>query len=122
MKPEIKSLHSPNVLDLESYSPKDNVFEFPLEVYAGPEGVDRVESFDFMVYSVKWLSSGGVPRDTVLVGKDSLVMYNYDFSVLKEKITELMNSCTGSNWIECAEKFGRYGHWEYEYYRPEGYK
>jgi hypothetical protein len=50
MKATVKGLHSPDVDDVQTYSPADKQkFGFLLQLFIGPEKGDGYESFEVMV-------------------------------------------------------------------------
>lgn len=119
MRAQIKKFHSPDILDLENFVPKDpERFAFLLQVFIGPEGQDGQESFDIEVCTPKWLIQN-YTDDTVIIGRHYLIVFKYDFKRITETIKAFCKNCTGETWAEVAIKLSRLGMWEFEDYREK---
>lgn len=117
MKAEIKYIHSPDIEDLETYIPciEDN-FRFLLQVFVGIKGEKGEESFDIEIYTPKWLLSN-CAKNEIILPKYSLIVFEYNFERIFQRIKQLIESCTGNTWEEIAQKAGLIGHWEFEDYQ-----
>ncbi|MCU1273492.1 MAG: hypothetical protein JWO48_923 [Bryobacterales bacterium] len=118
MTAELKRLHSPDVYDLRAYLPEvsDN-FGFLLQAMIGPKGIEGEESFDIQVCTPKWLI-GHSGRTDIILGRHYLIMIEYDYDRLVEKIASFCNECSGETWQEIAGRLSRLGKWEFEDYQP----
>jgi hypothetical protein len=117
-KPVLKRLHSPDVLDLESYSPTDQTcFSFLLQAMFGPEGDEGEESFDVVVCTPSWLARE-VERKGIVDGRHHLIVGTFDLETIRSFLTRYANTCTGKSWQEAASKLSRLGKWEFEDYKP----
>jgi len=117
MKATIRRLHSPDVDDLASWTPKDPVcFGFLLQVLVGPEHQEGEESFDFVVCTPAWLRRQ-YGADSVIPGRHHILIFEYSFERLRCAIESIVDSAEGENWRDIALQIGRYGKWEFEDYR-----
>jgi Immunity protein 8 len=117
MKAELKGLHSPDIYDLENYSPKNSQnFSFLLQLMIGPEGVDGEESFDVQVCTPEWIKSQ-YSKEKCVWGRHMLIVLEYDFTLIKNKVEHYIRTCSGSDWAMLALKLGRIGYWEFEDYQ-----
>jgi hypothetical protein len=81
----------------------------------GPRGVDGQESFD-IVCTPKWLLDHH-DRNDIVTGRHLLIVFEYSYERLLEKISSLCIECSGQTWQELAVKLGRWGKWEFEDYQ-----
>lgn len=116
MKAAIRHFHSPDIEDLNSWSPPDpTCFGFLLQVLIGPQGAEGEESFDFVVCTPAWLmEKHGI--EAMVFGRHHLLLFEYDFGRIKESITEIVSRAAGDSWREVALWLARYGRWEFEDY------
>ncbi len=116
MKAKLKSVHSPDIDNLSAYTPDDaDNFSFLLQVFVGPLGEEGEESFDIEVCTPKWLSDN-YQLDDILIGRHLLIVFNYNYDRIINKIKSYVESCSGDRWDQLAEKIGRLGRWEFEDY------
>ncbi len=118
IKPILKRLHSPDALDLESFSPADpSSFSFLLQAMFGPEGSEGEESFDILICTPRWLASE-VERKGLVDGRHHLVVSKFDLAQIRSFLLAYAKSCASQTWPEAATKLSRLGKWEFEDYRP----
>lgn len=117
MKAEIKYFHSPDIENLESFSPKlaDN-FCFLLQVFVGRKGVEGEESFDMLVCTPKWLMENN-KEDSIIFGHHYLIVFKYNFNSISNSLNRYIESMNGENWVKIVEKIRQVGKWEFEDYR-----
>jgi hypothetical protein len=117
MRAAIRRFHSPDVDDLESWSPPDPLcFGFLLQVLIGPEAGEGEESFDFIVCSPGWLAQR-YSSEAVVFGRHHLLLpFGYDFGRVRKAIVKLVSGVSGESWRDIALKLARYGRWEFEDY------
>ena len=121
MKPKIKDVSSPDVADLQSYSPEDPAsFRILVQLFIGPDGAEGFESFDVVVCTPDWIKQN-VARDEILLGRHHAIVQEYDYGRLIQRIEKYLLHCTGDTWEEIAIKVGRLGQWEFEDYSPGGH-
>jgi hypothetical protein len=118
MRARLKSLHSPDVANLQDWSPEDEaVFGFALQAMIGPEDGDGAEAFDILVCSPGWLSNE--MTDTgVRSGEHTLFLTRYDYHLLHRYIERRAGACEAATWPELTRQLGRMGHWEFDAYQP----
>jgi hypothetical protein len=116
MRAIIKSFQSIDIEDLYNFTPlnRDN-FSFLLELMVGPDTEEGEESFNIQVCTPQWLSSN-MKKEDILLGNYFLIVLEYNFERIFNKIRQLVEGCSGNNWNEIAEKVSRIGHWEFENY------
>ncbi len=116
MKATIRRFHSPDVEDLNSWSPRTPAcFGFLLQVLVGPQDAEGEESFDFIVCTPDWLKERH-GDEAVVLGRHYILLFKYDFDLVRKAITEIVEKAAGNNWREVASKIARYGRWEFEDY------
>lgn len=117
MKAELKRIHSPDA-DLDVYYPDDpENFSLFLQLMIGPEGEDSEESFDILICTPKWILDNK-KLEGVVLGRHMMIVFEYDFSIIKSVIFEQCQKCVGFDWQEISTKLSRFAHWEFEDYQP----
>ncbi|MCH9625860.1 MAG: hypothetical protein S4CHLAM123_10440 [Chlamydiales bacterium] len=116
MRAIIKGFHSPEIDDLQHFKPEitDN-FCFLLQLMIGPENEDGEESFDIEVCTPKWLLSK-YKKDEIIFGRHMLIVFEYNFEQISNKLKYFVKSCNGSSWNEIAKKISKISSWEFESY------
>jgi hypothetical protein len=118
IKPVLRRLHSPDVIDLEAYSPSDpSCFSFLLQAMFGPDDGEGEESFDIIVCTPGWIA-GEVARKRIMDGRHHLIVDVFDLQKIQSFLTTYANSCSARTWQEAATKLSRVGKWEFEDYKP----
>lgn len=116
MKADLKRLHSPEIDNLFTFIPDEpESFSFLLQAFIGPKGEEGEESFDIEVCTPKWLSKNYRQED-IVIGRHLLIVFNYNYDRIFQKIKSYVESCSGDTWNEVAQKVGRIGKWEFEDY------
>lgn len=116
MKLELKRLHSPDVLDLRGFSPrKKDKFGFSMQIMVSELGGVGEESFDVVVCSPIWLMEN-YKQKNVIFGREFIIMFQFNYEQLYDKILNYVNSIDGKNWDDLANEMSRIGHWEFEGY------
>ena len=118
MKPEIKSLHSPDVFDLAAYQPNEkNNFGFLLEVEIGILGQEGADLFFFMICTSEWFTNFNKNKNVVF-GSHYIFMFEYDYTILRNVLLAYIDNIEQDTWTEIAAKLNRIGKWEFEDYKP----
>ena len=114
--PEVRWLHSPDVLDLENSHP-ENLRNFCILIQAmiGPKNMSGEESFDFLVCTPEWLSDE-LKHETFIFASNYLIVSKFDYKVIWNAIATLCAQVTGETWSEVGKKLNKYGQWEFEGY------
>lgn len=116
MNATIRRFHSPDVSDLNSWTPPDpTCFGFLLQVLVGPQDAEGEESFDFVVCTPDWLRERR-GEQAVVLGRHHILLFEYDFERIKKALTEIVGKASGESWPDVASKIARYGRWEFEDY------
>jgi len=50
--------------------------------------------------------------------RHTLLVRKYDLDEITKTITDYIDQCEGSNWMEIAQKLSRVFAWEFEDYQP----
>ena len=117
MKAELRGIHSPDVRDLEKYSPKEyDNFGILIQALIGPSTSIGEESFAFLVCTPKWIESE-MMKDGILFGKGYLIIKEYNYKTILSAIQGLCSRTWGENWDTIADKLSRFGDWEFEDYQ-----
>lgn len=116
MRAVLRRLHSPDVYDLEGWTPPDpSCFAVLVQAFVGPQGAEGEESFDFVVCTPEWLREKH-GRDAVVLGRHHIILFEYDFDRLRGAIENVVRSAEGRDWKEVARLIARHGKWEFEDY------
>ena len=116
MYAELKWIHSPDIDDFSSYYPENpDSFAFLLQAMIGIKGEDGEDTFDIEVCTPEWLKSN-YSKDEVLIVRHMMIVFEYDFERIKQRIKKYCDGTSGKTWEEIAEKLSRIGHWEFEDY------
>ncbi len=116
MKPKLRRLHSPDMMNLEVDLPANSKnFGVLVQALVGPSDGPGEESFDFVVCSTEYLS-GILSCQGFIFGRNYLVVEDYSYELIYGAIESLCNSISGSTWREIALKLGQFGKWEFDDY------
>lgn len=116
MTAELRGFQSPDVYDLETFSPKiENNFCFYLEISVGPKSEQGAEQFGITVCTPQWLLENK-QEDEILFGRNYLIVFKYDYQRIYNRIKKYIEGLNGSDWAELAQKVSRIGYWEFEDY------
>ncbi len=110
---DLKSIHSPDVLDLKEYSPNQEEIYLLLELGVGIKGKDGEEYFYLEVCNAKYLESIKEPY----ILNHMLLLQEYNFNALESYIRKKINSILGETWQEIATKINVFADWEFDSYR-----
>lgn len=117
MKAELKGCHSPDVYNLEKYYPEvEDDFCFLLQALVGPKDEQGDETFDLIVCTPKWLLENK-KKDEVIFGKNYLIVFEYNYQKIYNKIKSYIDELNGESWEELSLKVARIGYWEFEDYQ-----
>ncbi len=111
---ELKRIQSPDVADLENFSPEEAAnFRILVQALIGPLGSKGQESFDFVICTPKWVQNE-VEKQGPLFGKAYLIVNEYDYHAIFGVIEKLCAGLSGDSWETIESKLRLYGDWEYE--------
>lgn len=113
--PELKRIHSPDVLDLDNPSLRENEpYCVLIQAMFGPEGADGEESFDLLVCNNLWVEQQS--RLGAFSSGHHLIVARFDIDEIRAFLEQAASKSSGASWEEVARKLGRYGKWEFEGY------
>ncbi len=119
MHANLKSWYCPDIEDLSTFSPPEfDNFSFLFRALVGLEGSEGAESFDIHVCTPKWLLSN-LKKEDVVCGRHLLIVNEFNFERILNRIRDLIESCRGDDWDEIATKASRIGYWEFEDYKED---
>ncbi len=117
MKPQLKDMHSIDVDNLEAFKPEiDDNFSLRLSLLIGPQNQPGEESFDVFICTPKWLLDN-MGKEEIIIGRHYLIVSEFNFTKIKDRLLQFIHSCEGENWKDCAMKLSRLGYWEFEDYQ-----
>ncbi len=116
MRAKLKNIYNPNIDDLVNYQPKifDN-FCILFRAMVGPEDGLGEESFDIQVCTPMWFLTT-LKQNDVIPGKYFIIVLEYNYERIYNKIKYLIEAYSADSWNELAEKIATLGHWEFENY------
>lgn len=118
MKAQVKEIIGPDVADLPNFVADDpENFGFLIQLLVGPENQEGFESFDIVVCTPKWLSETHA-SDDIIIGRHHLIVFEYDFDRIMQKIESYIAEFDEDTWSTLAQKIARLGKWEFEDYIP----
>lgn len=117
---KIINIFSSDIEDLATYAPEDpDNFNILIQICVGianqNNNEESGETFDIEIYTPKWLISNFHKNDILLV-KHALIVFEYNYELIYQKLKQLIESCTGESWNEIALKIGKFAAWEFEDY------
>lgn len=118
IRAQLRRLHSPDVFDLEHYTPEDaKFFSTLVQAVIGPQQGVGEESIDFLVCTPRWLATQ-VPNRGYVLGRHYLFLTRYDYIVLRQAIQDVCDQAQGHDWQSVAAYLSRFSRWEFENYKP----
>jgi len=118
MRAELRYLHSPDADPLKDFRPK-GPFGILVTAIIGPHADKGQEAFNFMLCTPEWFVSDRLPMtNSIAVGRHVVFLREFDYPALEAFVRDYCVSCEGDTWHEVASKVARFGHWEFEDYRP----
>ena len=112
MRAELKSMMSPDVMDLRSWKPDSEIFSLMLELEIGPKNRDDSDVFYLEVISPKALAAQ-VEDEGLLFGRGLLIMESFSYERLERFIEGWCAKTHGKTWEEMVEKLSRFAGYEF---------
>jgi hypothetical protein len=114
MRAVIKGI-SNDIFDVATYSPEnvDN-FSLSLRIRIGLDCTQGADDFELLICTPKWL------EETVLDahwGRGMLIVREYNFSAISERIHGYVSRCEGECWETIAIQLGKVFSWEFDDYQ-----
>lgn len=118
MKLKVKDFWIDNAdFQLESYQPIDNnFFSIWVNIRVGSDTELGTNDYQVRVCTPDWIKRE-CESVKAMWGRHILIISTYDLALIKEMISEYVESCTGKSFLEVAEKISRIAAWEYEDYQ-----
>lgn len=117
MKPIIKAIWSIND-DLETYIPElSHCFAIEVEIDIGVEGFEGCDIYHLMVCNPEYLQRACDSQGISMWGRHMLIVLEYDYNQIKNKIEEYVDTCQGETPTEVSQKLSRMFKWEFEDYK-----
>ncbi|GAA5134795.1 immunity 8 family protein [Thalassotalea piscium] len=117
MKAKLKNLNGID-FELDSFWPDDeDNFCIYIRAMIGPDDADGEESFDIQVCTLHWLKSQ-IIDEKVIFGFQMMIVSEYDVDIIKAKIIDFCETCSGNNWKDIGTKLNLIGTWEFQDYKP----
>jgi hypothetical protein len=118
MRPELRSLDSPDAPGFPNWAPRDaQDFELLFEASIGVADDIGSDTFSFVVCTATSLARH-VSRDQARWGHGRLVVAAFDPKEIARSVESLCARSEGSDWPEIVGKLSRYMYWEFDGYRP----
>lgn len=107
--PIIKSI----IVSYENWGEEYDDFLITVEADIGPENEMGAETFTFNVISPKRLSHMGMEGE-IQLGRGLLIMNDYNYEQVKQRIATLLKGCARDTWREVSMMVAKYARWEYD--------
>jgi hypothetical protein len=119
MRANLKEMYSLELsTTLEEYRPAiPENFGLSVRLMVGPEGGNSMESFDVLVCTPDWIKEQ-FSQERCIWGRHMLIVLEYDYALILQKISKHVASCQGKDWEEVANSVARVAAWEFEDYQP----
>lgn len=118
VRAKLKRLHSPDVWDLEKYSPGDVPFGFLLQAMIGPLDTDGEDLFQFVVCTPDWFADNLLRPTKIISGEHTLFVTEYDYKALRGFIERAVHREEAATWDDLARQLSWLGDWEFSDYDP----
>ncbi|WP_282295045.1 immunity 8 family protein [Stenotrophomonas sp. PS02289] len=114
MKAVLKGMTN-DYFDLEEWEPEDPLdFSLDLLLRIGGSNSSGADNFDLVVCTPKWLARYS---DAGMWGRGMLVINHYDADLIRSKVVEYIDACSGEDWMSTASRLSRVFLWEFEGYK-----
>lgn len=87
MIPEIKYIHSPDLLNLKDFQDNGQPFSILWQVMIGEKNVEGEECFSFEICNIEFLNTI-IKKDYSITGHGFLVVDFYDYDCILKKYTK----------------------------------
>jgi hypothetical protein len=120
MKAIVKSMWIDSATQsLETYCPEDpKCFGLWVEMRVGPDNEEGAHDYRFIVCTPDWIKQEYGWEKSVW-GRHMLIVFNYDLNLIAERVRSYVESCTGKDFWEMAQKISRIALWEFEDYHQQ---
>jgi len=118
VRAKLKSLNSPDIAKLETWSPGDGPFGFHLDVFIATIDSEGEDRFGITVCTPEWFASEVMRGQAIRSGIHTLFVTTYDYRALWNFIERAAQRSEGANWSEIGAKLSWLGDWEFADYTP----
>lgn len=114
MKAILKDI-SNDYYDITHFNPDDTkCFSLDLLLQIGADDHHRIDNFELFICTPEWLSA--YQWQPILM-RNIMLVRSYDLKKIKKLISDYIEQCEGSDWLEIVQKLSRFFAWEYEDYQ-----
>jgi len=104
--------------DFSAFRPDDpKSFSCGLQLLVGPYHEAGAESFQLTLCTPQWLIDNH-PEDNVIVGKNLLIVLEYNYPRIVQWLNRYIERCAGETWQDVAKRVSYIGTWEFDDYIP----
>jgi hypothetical protein len=107
--PIIKSI----IVSYENWGEEYDDFWITVDADIGPENGMGAETYTFHVTSPKRLGHM-VETGEIQLGRGLLIMNEYNYEQVKQRIATLLKGCKRETWKEVSMTVAKYARWEYD--------
>ncbi len=101
--------------DLETYIPVlPHCFSIDIEINISYEGLEGVGIYYLTVCNPEYLQRYCDSQGISIWGRHTLILLEYDYMQIKNKILKYVDSCEGGSVDEITQKLSRMFKWEYD--------
>jgi hypothetical protein len=112
VKAKLKSIWSPDIKDLENYSPPEN-FKVLIEFTIGPENGEGEEYFSLVVWS-KNMFDERMGETRFFMETQYLIVDCWDWPLILGIIRSHIGKVNGNNWPEISKRMSMFARSEFE--------
>lgn len=119
MKPTLRNINSPDIDNLDNITEinQGHPFCVPVEAFFGADGEIGTDMFNFLFCNGDYLKQAA-EESGFIVGRSMIVVDRLSREVIEKALISIAEQIEGTDWTDVATKLNRYGHWEFEDYRP----
>lgn len=115
MRAVLRAIHSPDVLDLKSWTPPPGPFGVFIQLFVGNTEGPRQDAFGLTVCNPEWIADLASRYNAVDL-RHHVLMDHWDYPKLESYLGHRVRITEGDTWDQIGEKLGRLGLWDYEDY------
>lgn len=112
---EIKSIHCPDIQDIDNYRQvEDSPLNLFVQLFIGVRGEEGYETFNLTIVNIAWISDN--IDNGIVSGMHKLVVSYFNFHEIKLHIEKLVRNCSSDSWDTFIRRFGMHAAWDMEDY------
>ncbi len=114
---EIQNFFSSDIDEIENWKPQnDSDVYYNLEIEIGEKDEVGGNLFQIEVGTPEGVRKCRESISGIFSDRNLLLVDQYSWRVVKQRLIEIVNHCAASNWEETVTRLQRYFLWEYEDY------